>query len=654
MSLSSVRLAGGIIWRLLFASFIAPVASLLCVAQTGTPVPALSSLDGVMQQALARYSVKGGAIAVVKDGHLVFARGYGWADSEAQLPVQPDSLFRWASTSKTLTAAAVMRLAESGELNLDSPIFGILSQYSPYNGKLGDSRLAGITVRQVLHHVGGWDRMISGDPVTGDRTIDASTATRSAFPPSRDTVIRYMLAQRLDFEPGSRFAYSNFGYMLLGRVIEKISGQPYAEYVRTTVLIPMGLPRIQQSGSTLANRLSGEVRYYDYPGAPLVKSYVSAAREMEPAPYGFANFDLNDAGGAWAGSIVDLAKFTAMLDGARPRAPLSPGSFTAMIAPTPSNTWVDSISWYGFGLFAVPQLGGITWSHGGTVPGTRSGFWHFANGICYAFLFNGDAKDQTSLISYVAQATWDSLAAVTDWPDHDLFPQYYPPGIAPSGVVNAASFLPGPIAPASLASVIGTDLGGKGAEATVFLRDSRGAEWPMHLSYSGPGQLNGVLPGEAAPGDATLIVRRAGWTDAGAAVSIAPVAPGIFTINQAGLVAASLVRSPPGRQPFWEDVFQIDESGSIVAKPIVFGDGEETLSLILYGTGIRGRSPGGAVTVHLGDFAVGAEFAGPQPQYEGLDQLNVRLPMALAGQGSVKVSVDVEGLLSNVGSLTFR
>ena len=227
------------------------------LAQTGTPVPALSALDGVMQQALARYSVKGGSLAVVKDGHLIFARGYGLADAEAQQPVQPDSLFRWASTSKTLTATAIMRLVESGKLNLDTPIFGILNQYSAYNGKLGDSRLTGITVRQVLHHTGGWDRMVSGDPVTGDRTIDASNATHTSFPPSRDTVIRYMLAQRLDFDPGSRFAYSNFGYMLLGRVIEKISGQSYEAYLRDAVLTPPGLPRIQQGGSTLGCPLAG-------------------------------------------------------------------------------------------------------------------------------------------------------------------------------------------------------------------------------------------------------------------------------------------------------------------------------------------------------------------------------------------------------------
>jgi len=94
-----------------------------------------------MQQALARYGVKGGALAVAKDGHLLFARGYGFADAEAQTPVQPDSLFRWGSIAKTLTAAAVVRLVEDGKLDLDTPVWNILSQYSPYNGKWGDSRL---------------------------------------------------------------------------------------------------------------------------------------------------------------------------------------------------------------------------------------------------------------------------------------------------------------------------------------------------------------------------------------------------------------------------------------------------------------------------------------------------------------------------------
>ena len=172
----------------------------------------------------------------------------------------------------------------------------------------------------------------------------------------------------------------------------------------------------------------------------------------------------------------------------------------------------------------------------------------------------------------------------------------------------------------------------------------------MHLLYSGPGQLNGVLPGEALPGDATLIVRREGWPEAAAAVTIAPVSPGMFTLNQAGLVAASLVRSRPGEQASWEPVFQVDGSGNVIAKPIVFGGEEEDLFLIVYSTGVRGRR----VTVQLGDLAVAADFAGPQAEFEGLDQINIKLPRALAGKGEVSVRAEVDGLWSNGGSLTFR
>ena len=127
----------------------------------------------------------------------------------------------------------------------------------------------------------------------------------------------------------------------------------------------------------------------------------------------------------------------------------------------------------------------------------------------------------------------------------------------------------------------------------------------------------------------------------------------MFTLNQAGLVAASLVRSRPGEQPSWEPVFQVDGSGNVVARPIVFGGEEEDLFLIVYCTGVRGRR-GEQVTVQLRDLAVVADFAGPQAEFEGLDQINIELPRALAGKGEVSVRAEVDGLRSNSGSLTFR
>jgi uncharacterized protein (TIGR03437 family) len=455
-----------------------------------------------------------------------------------------------------------------------------------------------------------------------------------------------MLAQRLDFAPGSRFAYSNFGYVLLGRVIEKIGGQSYDSFVRKTLLDPYGLPRVQKGSSVLAGRLPGEVKYYDYPGAPLISSYLSPAREKVPAPYGVMNCELGAAAGGWVGSAIDLAKLVAMLDGARPPALVSANSFSRMLAQSQPPVWVDSYGWYGFGLFVQPQPAGYNWDHGGYNPGTQSYFYRFNNGLGYAVLFNGATQDAAYPIGYVGQAVWDAMAAVRDWPDHDLFPQYYPPRIANAGVVNAASFRPGALAPDSLATILGVDLGGRSAEAAVSLRDGR----PVQVLYSGPGQLNIIVPGDIGPEDVSLIVRREGWPDAVAALPLAAVSPGVFTLNEAGLAAASLIRSKPGEVASWEPVFQIDADGKVIAKPIVFGPETEQLSLVLYCTGVRGRKSLGGVTVSLG----ATSYAGSQVQYPGLDQINISLRRTLAGAGVVAVAVEVDGVTSNTVSLEFR
>ena len=235
-----------------------------------------------------------------------------------------------------------------------------------------------------------------------------------------------------------------------------------------------------------------------------------------------------------------------------------------------------------------------------------------------------------------------------------MFPQYYVPNIAPSGVVNAASFQPGVLAPGSLMTIFGADLGGPDTVVGVSLRDASGAERPLHLLYSGPGQLNGVVPDDSVTGSATLIVRREGWRDAEASQRIAEVSPGLFTLNKSGLAAASLVRSKPGQQQSWEPVFLMDGAGNIVAKPIVFGTADEDLFLVLYCTGVRGHHAGQAVTVQLGSLTLAADYAGPQLQYEGLDQINIKLPRTLAGTGNVSISVKVDGSSSNTASVTFR
>ncbi|MEO8371255.1 MAG: serine hydrolase, partial [Candidatus Solibacter sp.] len=548
-----------------------------------------------------------------------------------------------------------MRLVEAGKLDLDRPIFDILDQFAPYNGVWGDSRLHSITVRQVLHHTGGWDRAISPqlDPVAAEGSVKVAQATGGAFPPSPDAAIRYMLAQRLDFAPGARYAYSNFGYVLLARVIEKISGQSYESFVRDVLLVPAGLGSVQKASAHLAGRLPGEVTYYDYPLAAPVNSYVSAAREKIAAPYGILNPDLNDGAAAWAGSVVDLAKFITLLDGSRRPALLSNRTFHAMLAQSQPATRVDSAGWYGLGLFVQPGQTEATWDHGGYNPGSKGYFYRFPGGIGLAFLFNGEAADGNSLSAYAAQAIVNVLFGNPRWPDTDEFARFYGPRIASGGIVNAASFQPGPLAPASLITIFGTDLGGPGVNVTLFERAADNTERPLQLLVSLPDQLNAVLPEDSVPGASNLIVRRDGVADAIAPMVIAAAAPGLFRLNAGGLAAASLVRSSPGQPQLWENVYQLDSEGNLIAKPIVFGPGDEVVTLILYGTGIRQKA-GQPVSVQAGGSTLIPSYAGTQVQYPGLDQVNLELPRSLSGAGTVEITVSVGAARSNAVSLAFR
>ena len=177
-----------------------------------------------MEQFMSARKVPGGALAVVKDRRLVYARGYGWADREGEEPVKAESLFRIASISKPVTSAAIMRLVEAGKLSLDKHVAELVAVEPVVpEGKKPDPRLQEITIRQCLQHTGGWNRDVSGDPMF--RSVDIARAVGAPAPARQEAIIRYMFGQPLDFAPGASYAYSNFGYCLLGRVIEKVTGR---------------------------------------------------------------------------------------------------------------------------------------------------------------------------------------------------------------------------------------------------------------------------------------------------------------------------------------------------------------------------------------------------------------------------------------------
>ena len=126
------------------------------------------AFDAEMDAFMQPRSIPGGALAVVKNRRLVYAKGYGWADREQKVPVAPESLFRIASISKPFTAVAVLQLVESGRLSLDATAFGLLGFDQT---KAADPRLFQITINHLLHHTGGWKRESSGDPMFREDSV---------------------------------------------------------------------------------------------------------------------------------------------------------------------------------------------------------------------------------------------------------------------------------------------------------------------------------------------------------------------------------------------------------------------------------------------------------------------------------------------------
>jgi WD40 repeat protein/CubicO group peptidase (beta-lactamase class C family) len=274
----------------------------LPLPQTGKAVPALAKFDEVMQDFMRDRNIGAGTLAVVKDGRLMLARGYGYSDRRRKRRVAPDDPFRLAGLTKLLTAAAVQKLIRAGKLRPDTRVFPLLT-VQPLPGKTTDPRWNRITVQHLLDHQGGWDRDATFDPLFLSAEIAADLGKPS--PPSAADVVRYMAGQPLQFAPGSRTVYSNFGYCVLGRVIEKVSGQGYLEYVRKEVLAPAGVKSVTLGRTLPRDRDPREPEYVDvehsrnvFPGGP----------DEVALPDGAFSLEATDAAAGLIGSAVDVAR----------------------------------------------------------------------------------------------------------------------------------------------------------------------------------------------------------------------------------------------------------------------------------------------------------------------------------------------------------
>jgi len=387
-------------------------------SMTGTAVPGMASYDRIIGDLMKKWDVPGGAIAVAKDGRLLLARGYGLADVETQRPVQPDSLFRIASVSKPITAATILALVEREQVDLDAKALDVLPKCVPLDGQATDPRFHQITVRQLLQHTAGFDRSVSLDPMLVSPKI--AEALGQSTPPDQAGIIRFMLGRRLDFDPGTKYAYSNFGYCLLGRIIEEASGKPYDEAVGELVLKPAGATRMRLARTRREDLLPKEVRYYDPPGTEPVDSIFPQDKDKTPAPYGRYYIEAMDAHGGWLASPVDLVRFVTALDGSRKPALMREETFRRIDTDPMPRISKDRPTYYGLGWAVHRYQTGTNWSHAGALPGTNTLLVRTHHGMVWAALFNS-RPDGDAFLGEVDRAMWNAYDQVTDWPDHDLF-----------------------------------------------------------------------------------------------------------------------------------------------------------------------------------------------------------------------------------------
>ncbi len=394
------------------------------IARAEKPVDQrLLPLHQRLQQFFEEHAPPGMSVAVARHGKLVYARGFGFADPEAKMPVTPRSRFRLASVSKPITAVAALRLVDEERIELDAPILKYVAIEAPTPET--DPRWKEITVRHCLQHLGGWDRSKSWDPMSSRGARFITKELNRPLPVTVEDILRVMRRRPLDTDPGSTYAYSNFGYCLLGRAIERATGQSYAEAVQRLVFTPLELTGFQLAKNLRTTRAENEVVYIDSKGRTAPAATGPEIDAVVPLPYGVELMETMDANGGWIGSAEEVVRFGMAFDDPASSPLLKPKTIAAMVAP-PAGALGHEVNgdpkpiYYGLGWQVRPRPGsrtGVNKWHNGLVSGTSTHFVCRHDGIVWAALFNSDANPKGEQFSgLIDPVMHQAVDAVREWP----------------------------------------------------------------------------------------------------------------------------------------------------------------------------------------------------------------------------------------------
>ncbi|MEP6692422.1 MAG: serine hydrolase domain-containing protein [Gemmatimonadaceae bacterium] len=334
---------------------------------SATAFTAPDSLSREIAALLDQANVPGAAVAVVAGGGLAWSRGFGYADVERRTPMTDSTVLQVASVSKAVSAWGVMRLAESGRISLDTPIDSLVKRWHLPPSRFDARR---VTLRRLLSHTAG----LTSNPYRGYGSDAEVPALVESLAGRNDGVGDVHIA----FEPGTKWAYSEGGYTLMQLMIEDITGEPFARYMRATVLEPLGM-RASAYEWTPALRARTATPYNRRGRAMPVHRFI------EEAPDGLYT------------TAADLARWiAATMPGARGepvgRGVLSRETISQMLTPQPAT----GDSPWGLGYWMWPKAGGtFAIGHGGTNPGYRARVIAYPSlGVALVVLTNSDNGDR--------------------------------------------------------------------------------------------------------------------------------------------------------------------------------------------------------------------------------------------------------------------
>ena len=373
-------------------------------------IPEFEQMNNIINTFQKKWGIKGMSVAVTKDGRLVYAKGFGYADEQNNEPVYAHHQFRLASVSKLVTAIAIMQLNEQGKFDLDDPIFGpkgILndSTYRYYS----DPRIEKITIRHLLTHTAGWSKR-AGDPMFQTHLV--ARKMKTGLPVTNETTIQFVLKKKLNYEPGSKYSYSNVGYVILGKVIEKITKMTYEDYVKMNILYPLEIYDMRLGNSFYEEKTDNEVTYYENRSYGKVLAY-NSSRNYVSRIYGGSDIKSLGAAGGWISSPASLLRLVTAIDGFDTKPDmLKPESIRIMTSK--DNDEGQPIGWKGSDSYG-------TWWRTGTLTGMSVLVTRQRNGITWIVAMNSTTVKKSHIHSETFRMMTGAISKVRSWPQYDLF-----------------------------------------------------------------------------------------------------------------------------------------------------------------------------------------------------------------------------------------